>query len=153
MGTPEPVPTTMTSSSLLRAALILAVVAAPMQAQRTASLVGSGSASVRVTAGITMPEILQLKQTAQPVATYQGTNFTEYLVKFDVATNVTWELVAGSLPEGVTVLGEQGAWNGTGTIAAGVPTNRSETLVRVRVADGAAITWAQDLQLDLRRTY
>lgn len=142
----------MTPTTILRTALLLAVVAAPLQAQHTALVVGRGNASVRVTAGVSMPEILQLRQTAQPAATWQGENFTEYLVKFDVGTNVAWELVADVLPEGVTVLAESGRWSASGAVALGQPTNRTETLVRVRVADGAAITWAQDLQLELRRT-
>jgi hypothetical protein len=143
----------MTAATLLRTALLLAVVAAPVQAQQTAFLVGRGNAAVRVTAGVTMPEILQLRQTAQPAATWQGADYTEYLLKFDVGTNVAWALVADALPEGVTILDEAGRWSAAGAVALGQPTNRTETLVRVRVADGAAITWAQDLQLELRRTY
>lgn len=144
----------MRTATLLLTALLLATTAADLTAQNAATVVGAGTGTVRVVAGAAIPEILNLRQTAQPTATWQGDTFTEYTLKYQVAGNVRWDLVANMVPAGVTVLDTQGDWIREGaTTATGTPTNGTEITVRVRIADGAAITWAQDLRLDARRAF
>ncbi len=144
----------MRKATFLLIALLLATTAADLTAQNVAMVVGAGSGSVRVTGGATIPEILNLRQTAQPTATWQGDTFTEYTLKYQVAGNVRWDLVANTVPAGVTVLDTQGDWIREGaTTATGTPTNGTEITIRVRIADGATPTWAQDLRFDARRAF
>lgn len=145
---------TMRPATLLLIALLLATTAADATAQNVAAVVGAGSGTVRATASTTIPEILHLRQTESHTATWQGETFTEYTLKYQVATNLRWDLMAVTVPVGVTVLDTQGAWTGQGaTIANGTPTNAAEVTVRVRIVGGAAATWAQDLRLEARRTF
>lgn len=144
----------MRTLPLLLTALLLATTAAEVTAQNVATVVGAGTGTVRVAGHTTIPEILNLRQTAQPTATWQAESFTEYTLKYQVATNLRWDLVAFTVPAGVTVLNAQGDWIGEGaTIAIGAPTNGTEVTVRVRIADGAAVTWAQDLRIEARRSF
>lgn len=129
---------------------------APVQAQQYATAVGANArGTVRTTARYSLPEILAFREAQPATATWQGERFTEYVIKYTVAANVLWTLEVGQLPAGVTVLAEDGAWYATDargvTVAQGARGNATEALVRVRVADGGAITWAQDLQLELKR--
>lgn len=144
----------MRTTIIFLTALLLATTAADVTAQNAATVVGAGNGSVRVTGGLTVPEIVQLRQTAQPTATWQGGTFTEYTLKYQIATNLRWDLVALNVPAGVTVLDTRGDWIGEGaTTATGTPTNNTEITVRVRIADGADVTWAQDLRLEARRAF
>ena len=139
-------------------ALITLVAATPAlsQAQNFATAIGSSArGSVRTTARFTLPEILVLREAAPAAATWQGERFTEYLIKYTVAANVQWEVSAERIPAGVTLLSEAGTWvdaSATNVVVErGAAGNATEVLVRVRVADGGAVTWAQDLQLEARR--
>lgn len=144
----------MRATTFLLTALLLATTAAEATAQNFATAVGAGTATVRTTARTTIPEILRYRQTEPQVATWQAETFTEYTLKYQVATNVRWDLAAVTVPAGVTVLNTQGDWTGEGaTIADGTPTNGTEIVVRVRIADGAAVTWAQDLRIEARRAF
>lgn len=144
----------MRTTALLLTALLLATTAADLSAQNVATTIGAGTATVRATARTTIPEILRLRQSEQQVATWQAESFTEYTLKYQVATNLRWDLVALVVPAGVTVLDTQGDWTGEGaTIANGTPTNGTEITVRVRIADGAAVTWATDLRIEARRAF
>jgi hypothetical protein len=144
----------MRTLPLLLTAMLFATTAAEATAQNVATLVGAGTGTVRVAGRTTIPEILNLRQTAQPAATWQAATFTEYTIRYQVATNLRWDLVAFVVPAGVTVLDTRGDWIGEGaTIANGTPTNGTEITVRVRIADGAAVTWAQDLRIEARRAF
>lgn len=144
----------MRTTTILLTALLLATTAADLTAQNFATTVGAGTATVRTTARTSIPEILRLRQTETQAATWQAETFTEYTLKYQVATNVRWDLVAFVVPAGVTVLDTQGDWTGDGTtIANGTPTNGTEITVRVRIADGAAVTWATDLRIEARRAF
>lgn len=140
------------------AALFALVAATPAltEAQNYVAAVGkSVRGDVRTTARFTLPEILVLREAAPAAATWQGERFTEYLIKYTVAANVQWEVRAERIPAGVTLLTETGDWaDAAGSGAAidqGGAGNATEVLVRVRVADGGSVTWAQDLQLEARR--
>ena len=80
-------------------------------AQQIAFASGSrGEAKVRASVGITMPVLMRFTPTAQPTATFQAEYFTEYVIRYSVATNSRWEVTVSNLPKGVTVLAEDGAW-------------------------------------------
>lgn len=140
--------TALTAVALALAALVAAPVAAQAQ---PATLVGGGRATVPLAATFTVPEIRQVRAIAGPVVTWQAERFTEVLLTFSVRTNTAWELVAEGVPAGVTVLTAAGAWTATAAaVEEGRATNHTEVKVRVRVADGATPTWADELRLDLR---
>jgi hypothetical protein len=102
-----------------------------------------------------MPEMVRFRVEEEAKATWQGTSYTEYLIKYSVAANIRWEVTAEALPHGVTVLAWGGEWrNGTDldrVVDRGVQTNGTEVLVRVRVADGASVNWRDELRIDLRK--
>ena len=117
-----------------------------------ARLVGTHRAEVRVNAGYAMPEILHLTRKAEPTRSIRGTGFAEYQLAYTVAANTQWTLEATTLPAGVTLRTDDGAWAadaGT-TLHRGNPTNPTTVTLTVRVATDAPTTWAQDLTLELR---
>lgn len=137
------------------ALLVATLLATPAAAQRTATLVGGGRAEVRIAAAARIPEFVRLRVVAGPEATWQGDRFTEYLLTYEVASNTAWEVEVGNVPAGLTVLTETGDWMAQGeairaTVAAGTRTGWREVRVRVRVADGASVTWAEELQVEAR---
>lgn len=139
----------------LTAMLVACALAAPAAAQRTATLVGGGRAEVRIAAAARIPEFVRMRVVAGPQATWEGEQFTEYLLTYEVAANTAWEVEVGNVPAGLTVLTETGDWMAQGeairtTVAAGQRTGWTEVRVRVRVADGASVTWAEELQVEAR---
>lgn len=141
-----------TLTLILAAALITA---APVAAQTTALAVGNGArATVRVTAGLTIPAYLRATETVALTQTHKGNGFTEYLATYTVRGNVRWTLDALELPEGVTVLDQNGNWTATpATIGLGDVTNGATILVRVRVTDAAGTDWQQHLRIDAERAF
>jgi len=140
------------------AAAALALLAAtqiPLGAQQfanSASAIGPGAhASVRVNIGARMPELLVLNATAPATATWQGEHFTEYLIKYAVAANTSWTVAVTTLPGGVTVLDADGVWQGTvgAAVDHGNRTDATEVLLRVRIANGAPATWADEMGVEL----
>jgi len=142
-------------------AALLVATQAPVQAQTRAIAIGPNArAVVRTTARYTIPEILIIRGVAPATAddTWQGTGYTEHLLRYTVAANVQWELAATQLPTGAEVLTTTGDWmDATGATATGAAldqgtrANAAEALVRVRVPDGTPTGWAQALRLELRR--
>lgn len=139
-----------TLTLILAAAL---VTTAPLAAQTTALAAGNGArATVRVTAGLTIPAYLRATETVALTQTHKGTGFTEYLATYTVRGNVRWTLDALELPEGVTVLDQHGNWTATpAIIGLGDVTNGATVLVRVRVTNAAALGWQQQLRIDAER--
>jgi hypothetical protein len=86
--------------------------------------------------------------------TWKGTGYTEYLATYTVRANTRWDLVTTTTPEGVTLLAQNGEWTaGNTTIGNGDVTNGATILVRVRVANGTAATWRDQLHLDAVRGF
>ena len=141
-----------TLTLILAAALITA---APVAAQTTALAIGNGArATVRITAALTIPAYLRATETVAVTQTHKGNGFTEYLATYTVRGNVRWTLDALELPEGVTVLDQNGNWTATpATIGLGDVTNGATVLVRVRVTDAAANNWQQHLRIDAERAF
>lgn len=137
-----------TLTLVLAAALFTA---APLAAQTTALVTGGGRATVRIEANLTIPAFVRATETQTLTETWKGTGYTEYLATYTVRGNVRWDLVT-TAPEGVTLLAQDGNWTaGTATIGNGDVTNGATVLVRVRVADGTATTWREQLQLEAVR--
>lgn len=135
----------------LAAALFLA---APVAAQNTALVAGRGRAVVRIEANLTIPTYLHAAETQTLTETWKGTGYTEYLATYTVRANTRWDLVTTATPEGVTLLAQDGEWTaGNTTIGNGDATNGATILVRVRVANGTAATWRDQLQLDAVRGF
>jgi hypothetical protein len=137
------------STSTLIAALVL--VPAVASAQHKATAYGPGArAVVNATAGLMMPEMFRVVESAAAQATWQGDRYTEYLIKYTVAANTQWSFAADALPHGVTLLARGGEWRGALdsdlVVQRGAVTNGTEVLVRVRVADGASINWREELK-------
>lgn len=137
----------------LASALIFAT---PVDAQQTSFASGArGEAKVHASVGLTMPVLMHFAPTAQPIATKQGERFTEYVLRYSVATNAHWEVTASKLPKGVTVLAEDGAWlddrSSEVVVTRGEPTNPTEVLVRLRVADGTSASWHTELAIAASR--
>lgn len=137
------------------AMLVACVVAVPAAAQRTATLIGGGRAEVRIAAAARIPEFVRMRAVNAPVATWQGETFTEFLLTYEVAANAAWTVEVGNLPAGLSVLTETGDWMAQGealraTVARGQRTGWTELRVRVRVADGAAVTWADEIRVEAR---
>lgn len=137
------------------AVLVASALAVPAAAQRSATLVGGGRAEVRIAASARIPEFVRMRVVAGPQATWQGERFTEYLLSYEVTANTAWEVEVGNVPAGLTVLTETGDWMAQGeairtTVAAGQRTGWQEVRVRVRVADGSSVTWAEELQVQAR---
>lgn len=135
---------------------LLAATQAPLAAQSYATAIGPNARGVvRTTARYSIPEILVLREVAPATATWEGTGYTEHLIRFTVAANVQWTLTATQVPAGVEILAETGEWidatTADATLDRGPRTNATEALVRVRVPDGTPATWAQDLRVELRR--
>jgi|SRR5690606_31673706 len=143
----------MRAPTFILAAAML--VAAPLAAQTTAMAIGHGArAEIRITAAANVPVILQTQETEAFVQTYKGNGFTEYLATYTVRGNVRWMLETEALPEGITALNVMGNWAATAaTIATGQPTNGATVTVRVRVADGVAAGWQQQLKLEAQRAF
>lgn len=142
---------TMRTTTLATLIALMTLAAIPAEAQR-AVMVGTNRAEVKINAGFTMPEILNLRQDAAPVATTRGAGYTEYQMTVTVAANTRWAITATTLPQGVTLQDEAGTFqNELGTVAGrGQATNPVERTVTLRVATGTAATWTQDLRLELR---
>jgi hypothetical protein len=120
-------------------------------AQASASANGNGArATVRAVVGLSMPAMFRVAESAPAQATWQGDRFTEYLIKFTVAANTEWQFAADALPHGVSLLVRGGEWRGAQDsdliVQRGAVSNGTEVLVRVRVADGASITWRDELK-------
>lgn len=138
---------------------LLIATQAPLAAQQFAAAVGPNARGVvRTNARLTIPEILILREVAPATATWEGTGYTEHLVRYGVAANVQWALTATQAPAGVEILTQEGAWVDATTAATtgvvldqGVIGNGVDALVRVRVPNGTPTTWAQELKLELRR--
>lgn len=141
-------PRIRTRLPLLAIAAISGLVLAPASAHAQ----GNAQHTVRVNARVEIPTLLLMKPVTAAVASWEGSSYTEYQIRVQVATNAHWELFAESLPEGVTLLAEDGYyWDGAGVVSErGAPTNWSERLVRVRVAYGAPDSWEMQLRLSLR---
>lgn len=134
----------------LAAALLLA---APVAAQNTALVAGRGRAVVRIEANLAIPAFMQATETQTLTETWKGTGYTEYLATYTVRANTRWDLVT-TAPEGVTVLAQNGEWTtGNTTIGNGDVTNGATILVRVRVANGTADTWRNQLHLEAARGF
>jgi hypothetical protein len=150
--------TALQRSSLLALAVATAVmIAIPMGAQQTAFATGGmGVAKVRASIGLTMPVLMHFTPSTQPIATWQGERFTEYVIRYSVATNSRWDVSVSDLPQGVTVLAEDGGWvdgrSGQVIVARGQPTNPIEVLVRLRIADGTSAAWHSELTIAASRT-
>lgn len=129
---------------------LLSLTALPLAAQ--AIVVGGGRAELKVSARVTMPEIRILKPAAAPVATWDGGTYTEYQLRYTLAANTDWALVARDLPAGVTLLDETGYFRGGRDVVAlrGDRTNPTEVLLRVRVTATAPARWAEALAFELR---
>jgi hypothetical protein len=113
---------------------------------------GRGRATVRVEATLVIPAYTQATETQTLTETWKGTGYTEFLATYTVRANVRWDLVTTTTPEGVTVLAQNGEWTaGNTTIGNGDVTNGATILVRVRVANGTAATWRDQLHLDAVR--
>jgi len=153
-------PNSKTKATLHRSSFVLLAVGAalvfstPVAAQQIASG-PRAEAKVRATVGLTMPVLLHFTPTAQPTATYQGERFTEYVIRYSVASNSRWEVTVRDLPKNVTVLAEDGAWvdgrSGPALVTSGEPTNPVEVLVRVRVGDGSSPSWHSELTIAAHR--
>lgn len=134
----------------LAAALLFA---APVAAQNTALVAGRGRAVVRIEANLAIPAFMQATETQALTETWKGTGYTEYLATYTVRANTRWDLVT-TAPEGVTVLAQNGEWTtGNTTIGNGDVTNGATILVRVRVANGTAATWRDQLHLEAARGF
>jgi hypothetical protein len=138
---------------------LLVAAQAPLRAQQHATAIGPNARGVvHTNARFTIPEILVLREAAPATATWEGTGYTEHLVRYTVAANVQWALTATQTPAGVEILTHAGEWVDATTAATtgvaldhGLLGNAVEARVRVRVPNGAPATWAQELQLELRR--
>lgn len=128
--------------------------AAPVAAQNTALVAGGGGrAVVRVEAKLLVPAITLATETQTLAETWKGTGYTEYLATYTVRANTRWDLVT-TAPEGVTLLAQNGEWTtGNTTIGNGGVTNGATILVRVRVADGTAGDWRDQLHLEAVRGF
>lgn len=137
---------------------LLVATQAPLEGQSYATAIGPNARGVvRTTARYSIPEILIIREAAPATATWQGTGFTEHLVRYTVAANVQWALTVTELPAGLEILTETGEWVDAeagaagATLDTGARSNATEALVRVRVPDGTPATWVQDLKVELRR--
>jgi len=141
----------MRTTTLTTLIALLALAAIPVEAQH-AAMVGTNRAEVRVNAAITMPEILILRQTAAPVVTARTRGYTDYQMVVTVAANTRWAITATTLPEGVTLLAEDGTFQQEqGAVAGrGQATNPVEQKVVLRVTAGTSATWVQQLRLELK---
>jgi hypothetical protein len=140
-----------TTTLLLAAALFTA---APLAAQNTALVVGRGRATVRVETALTIPAFIRAAETQTLTETFKGNGYTEYLATYTVRANTRWDLVATAMPEGVTILAQDGEWTaGAATIGNGDCTNGDRILVRVRVTTDAATNWREQLQLEAQRGF
>lgn len=137
-----------TLTLVLTAALLTA---APVAAQTTALAVNGGRATIRIEANLTIPAFVRATESQALTETFKGTGYTEYLATYTVRGNTRWDLVT-TAPEGVTLLAQDGNWTaGTSTIGNGEVTNGATVLVRVRVANGTATTWRDQLNLEAVR--
>lgn len=148
--------TTLRISIAALAAAALLAIAGPAEAQQVAIGAGlGGRATIRPVVGMVVPVRMNFQRTAQPTATKQDERFTEYVIRYTVASNARWEVAVIDLPQGVTVLAVDGTWvtdaAGPVVVEMGAPTNPTEVLVRVRVADGAAVSWQSDLNVNAGR--
>lgn len=136
-------------ASLIATCLLAANPAgAEAQAYRSAA----NQMTVRTTARVEMPEILLLRPVATAVASWEGSTYTEYQLRFTLGANTSWVLTAATLPQGVSLLAEDGHYRDGANVVAdrGGPSNAREHIVRVRVSDTAPDTWEQQLRLELR---
>lgn len=140
----------MRATTLLTVLALVGTLATPVLGQGI--VVGGGRADVRVLARMTVPEVRVLKPVAPPVATWQGDGYTEYQVRYAVAANTHWALVAVELPVGVTALDEDGFFTRERDLVTlrGEKTNTTEVLLRIRVGAEAEATWAGALRFELR---
>lgn len=140
----------MRTLTITLAAALLA--AAPVAAQTSALSVGGSRATIRIQANLTIPAYLRAAESQALTETWQGNGYTEYVATYTVRGNVRWDLVSSAMPEGVTLLAQDGEWTtGAATIGNGEVTNGATVLVRVRVATGTAADWRQHLQLEAVR--
>lgn len=119
--------------------------------QTTAYATGEGArATVRTAVGLSIPAMFRVVAVGAPEATWQGENYTEYLITYTVAANTRWQFAADALPHGVTLLVLGGEWRGAKdsdlVVQRGAVSNGTEVRVRVRVADGASINWRNELR-------
>lgn len=140
----------MTANKLLTLMALLVLAAMPAEAQRV--VMGAGRAELRLATQVSVPEFRHLKVAAAPVATWQAETYTEYQVRYTVAANTHWAVVAAELPAGVILLDEHGQFTGEDNTVAlrGERTNPTEVLLRLRVTATAPRDWAEDLRLELR---
>lgn len=136
---------------ILLASLIVASLLTAPTAVAEAQRAMIGQTTVRANARLVMPEILILRPVADAVASWAGTAYTEYQLRYTLGANTSWTLEATALPTGVSLLAEDGFYRDGNVVAArGGPTNLGEHIVRVRVSENAPDSWEMQLRMELR---
>jgi hypothetical protein len=137
-------------------ALVLQCYASASVGAQATGVVVAAENSSRVDArfGLVIPSLTHAHRPAAPRVIAKREEFTEYIVVCAVSANTSWELIATSIPDGVSIRNERGEWMtaaGDGSaLSRGRPERYVEVLLLVRVRPGVEPGWDELVALRVK---